>query len=53
MDAAPSVIRDLVVIDENIITAKGMGVSIPFGLALVSILCGEETAEKLKNAVIA
>ena len=42
-----------VVIDENIITAKGMGVSIPFGLALVSILCGEETAEKLKNAVIA
>lgn len=41
-----------VVIDENIITAKGMGVSLPFALALVGILCGEETAEKLKIAVI-
>ena len=41
-----------VVIDENIITAKGMGVSLPFALALVGILCGEETTEKLKIAVI-
>ena len=39
--------------DGNFITAAGMGVALPFSLALVSLLCGEETAERLKTAVVA
>ena len=42
-----------VVRDGNIITAKGMGVALPFGLALVELLTDKKTAEALKNAVMA
>ena len=42
-----------VVRDGNIITAKGMGVALEFGLALVAALCGEDTAAKLRAAVMA
>lgn len=42
-----------VVTDENFITAKGMGVALPFGLTLVSSLFGEETAEELRRSVMA
>ncbi len=42
-----------VVRDGKIITAAGMGVALPFSLALVSVLCGEEIAQKLKGAVVA
>ena len=35
------------------ITAKGMGVAVEFGLALVEALCGKEKAEELRQAVIA
>ncbi|MBP3918609.1 MAG: DJ-1/PfpI family protein [Clostridia bacterium] len=42
-----------VVADENFITAKGMGVALPFGLTLVAALFGEETAEELKKSVMA
>ena len=41
-----------VVRDGKIITAAGMGVALPFALELVSVLCGEERAQKLKNAVV-
>ena len=42
-----------VVRDGKIITAIGMGAALEFGLALVEIFCGKETAEKLGGAVLA
>ncbi len=42
-----------VVIDGKIITAAGMGVSLDFGLAIVSALCGKEKAEELRKGVLA
>ena len=39
--------------DDNFITAMGMGVSLPFGLTLVSSLFGAETAEELRRSVLA
>lgn len=39
------------VIDGNIITGKAMGAAIPFGLALVNVLCGKETADKISSAI--
>ena len=44
---------ELVVRDGNVITAKGMGVALEFGLALVAALRGEDTAAKLRAAVMA
>ena len=37
--------------DGNIITARGAGVSLEFGFAIVSVLCGKSKAEKLKEAM--
>ncbi len=42
-----------VVRDGDIITAKGMGVALPFGLALVEYFAGKEAAETLRTAVMA
>ena len=42
-----------VVCDDIFITARGMGVSTEFALMLVSLLCGDEVASKLKGQVIA
>ena len=42
-----------VVTDGRIITAKGMGVALPFGLALVSALKGEKAATELRRAILA
>ncbi len=39
--------------DGNIITAAGAGVAMDFGLKIIETLCGKETAEKIKNAIIA
>ena len=33
--------------DGNVITAKGAGVALDFGFAIVSALCGDDTAKKL------
>ena len=41
-----------VVRDGKIITAKGMGAAVEFGLAIVSELCGEKVAEDLAVATI-
>lgn len=40
-----------VVVDGNVITAKGAGVSIEFGLALVKALKGEENANAVKSSI--
>ena len=42
-----------VVRDGNVITAAGMGVALEFGLELVSVLRGADTAEQLRRAVLA
>ena len=42
-----------VVTDGRIITAKGMGVALPFGLALVRALKGEKAATELRRAILA
>ena len=47
------VCSDAVVRDGNIITGAGMGVALEFGLALVSVLKGEDAARKLRAAVLA
>ena len=44
---------ETVVIDGNIITAKGMGVAFDFGLQLVRVLKDDETAENIKKSVFA
>lgn len=43
---------DRVVIDGNMITSKGPGTAMEFALALVGILKGEKTQEKLKGGLI-
>ena len=42
-----------VVCDQNVITAMGMGASIPFGLAIVAYFKGSECAERIKAAIFA
>ena len=39
-----------VVVDGRVITARGMGVAMEFGLALVALLCGEQKATELRAA---
>lgn len=42
---------DYVCTDENIITAKGMGSAVNFGLAIVEYFIDSETAQKLKGTL--
>lgn len=46
------VVREPVIIQENIITSRGMGTAIPFGLTLITILCGQEKADEVKAAIV-
>lgn len=39
-------------ISGNVITSRGMGTAIDFGLAIVSVLCGEEKAEELAKGIV-
>ena len=39
--------------DAKIITSKGMGAALEFGLALVEVLCGKEKAAQISQAVFA
>ncbi len=43
---------DKVVRDGSVITARGMGCAIEFGLEIVSALCGEQTAEKIGKSIM-
>lgn len=44
-------VDDMVCRDGNIITAKGMGVSLEFGLELLSALRGAQAAEKVRTSI--
>lgn len=46
-----SYVDEDVVVDGNIITARGMGVSLEFSFALLEVLKGAESAEKMKKTV--
>lgn len=42
-----------VVTDGLVTTAKGAGAAVEFAIELISLLCGEEAAEKVKNGIFA
>lgn len=46
------VVKDPVVVDDHIITGRGLGAAIPLGLTLISLLVDEKTAEDVKNAIV-
>ena len=39
-------------ISDNVVTSRGMGTAIDFGLAIVGIFCGREKAEELAGAIV-
>lgn len=41
-----------VVVDGNIITSRGMGTAIPFGLAIVAHYCGQDVADELARKIV-
>lgn len=43
---------DSVECDGNIITARGAGVAVKFGLKLVELLCSENESKRMKNAIL-
>ena len=51
LDGANIENRKTVVRDNNIITAKGMGVALEFGLCIVEALCGKEKADEIAAQV--
>ena len=44
--------EERVVTSENVTTSRGMGTAIPFGLELIALLSGRETAEKIRESII-
>lgn len=50
--AGAEVLTERVVTDGNVTTSRGMGTAIPFGLELIGLLRGEETAEKIRNSIV-
>ena len=46
------VLEDAVVIDGHVITSRGMGTAIDFGLAIIWYLLDDEKAEKVKNGIM-
>ena len=39
-------------VDGHILTSRGMGTAIPFGLAIVERFCGKEAADELGKKVV-
>lgn len=44
--------EEAVVVDGNIITSRGMGTAIEFGLAIAAQFCGEEAMSQLKKGIV-
>jgi len=49
----PEVLDERVVIDENLITSRGAGTALDFGIALVGRLAGKEVADRISADVMA
>lgn len=47
-----SYLEDAVVIDGNVVTSRGVGTAIPFALALITVLCGQEKAEEIAASIL-
>ena len=43
---------DKVVVDQNIITSRGMGTAIEFGAKIVELLQGEQAKEELLESIV-
>ncbi|MBU3839718.1 MAG: DJ-1/PfpI family protein [Candidatus Ruminococcus intestinipullorum] len=41
-----------VVVDEMVITSRGLGTAIPFALKLIELLCGNEKAEEIGKSIV-
>ena len=39
-------------ISENVITSRGMGTAVDFGLAIAEIFCGREKAEEMAGTIV-
>ena len=52
VDNGAELLQDQVVIDGNIITSKGMGTAIPFGLAIVAHYLGQDVADDLARKIV-
>ena len=44
-------VNEAVVVDDNLITSKGMGTAIDFSLAIIECLAGEAEAVKIARAI--
>ena len=47
-----TVSRDPVVIDGNIVTSRGLGTAMEFGLTLLGLLEGQEKEDQIKDAIV-
>lgn len=45
-------VTDAVVVDEHVITSRGMGTAIPFSLALIELLISREKADEIGKSII-
>ena len=50
-DLPEIIANERIVWDENILTSRGAGTALDFGLALVERLCGQETARKIAESI--
>ncbi|MDD3362531.1 MAG: DJ-1/PfpI family protein [Hespellia sp.] len=50
--SSKAVSREKVVVSDHIITSRGMGTAIEFGLTLLTILTEKTTAEHVKNGIV-
>ncbi|MBE5883627.1 MAG: DJ-1/PfpI family protein [Lachnospiraceae bacterium] len=46
------VTEDAVTVSGHVITSRGMGTAIPFGLALAAVFCGQKKADELATAIV-
>jgi 4-methyl-5(b-hydroxyethyl)-thiazole monophosphate biosynthesis len=47
-----SIVEQPVVRDRNVITSRGLGAAVVFGLELISYLCGQEEAERIRGSIL-
>jgi 4-methyl-5(b-hydroxyethyl)-thiazole monophosphate biosynthesis len=50
-DALPNILPDSTVIDGNIITSRGAGTAVEFGLKIVTELIGQDKANSISGAI--